>query len=96
MKMIMITYNEAVDMEIMELLENCGLKNYTKIGETFGRGVSSGTHLGTDIWPGLNNVLYVASPDDAAQKVLTAVRALRNSLGKAGLKAFVWPLEEMT
>ena len=96
MKMIMISYNEAIDMEVMEMLENCGLKNYTKISETFGRGTSSGTHLGTDTWPGLNNVLYIASPDDAAQKVVAAVRALRKSLGKEGIKGFVWPLEEIT
>lgn len=96
MKMIMISYNEAVDMEVMELLESCGLTNYTKISETFGRGTSSGTHLGTDIWPGLNNVLYAASPDDAAQKVLVAVKELRKSLGKEGVKAFLWTLDEMT
>lgn len=94
--MIMITYNEAIDMEVMEMLENCGLTNYTKIGGTFGRGASSGTHLGTDIWPGRNNILYVASPDDAAQKVLADVRELRKSLGKEGVKAFLWPLEEIT
>lgn len=92
----MISYNEAVDMEVMEMLENCGLTNYTKIGGTFGRGASSGTHLGTDIWPGLNNLLYAACPDDSAQKVLAAVRELRKSLGKEGVKAFAWPLEEIT
>jgi nitrogen regulatory protein PII len=96
MKMIMIAYNEAIDMEVMEMLGKCGLENYTKITETFGRGASSGTHLGTDIWPGLNNVLYVASPDDVAQKVFAAVRELRKSLGKEGVKAFLWPLEEIT
>ena len=94
--MIMITYNEAIDMEVMELLENCGLTNYTKIGGTFGRGASSGTHLGTDTWPGLNNILFAACPDDAAQKTIAAVRELRKSLGKEGVKAFTWPLEEIT
>jgi hypothetical protein len=96
MKMIMLSYNEAVDMEVMEALENCGLKNYTKISGTFGRGTSSGPHLGTDIWPGLNNVLYAASPDDVARKVLAAIRELRKSLGKEGVKAFAWQLEEIT
>lgn len=96
MKMIMIAYNEAMDMEVMEILENCSLTNYTKIGETFGRGTSSGTHLGTDIWPGLNNVLYAACPDDRVQQILAAIRNLRKSLGKEGVKAFVWQLVEMT
>jgi hypothetical protein len=80
----------------MEILENCGLKNYTKIGGTSGRGTSSGTHLGTDIWPGLNNILFAAGPDDNALKVLAAVKELRQSLGKEGIKAFVWQLDEMT
>jgi hypothetical protein len=96
MKMIMITYNEAVDMEIMEIMEDCGLKNYSKITETFGHGSSSGTHLGTDTWPGLNNILYAACPDEAARKVMAAVGELRKSLGKIGIKAFMWALEEMT
>jgi len=96
MKMIMITYNEAIDMEVMEMMENFGLKSYTKIGETFGSGASSGTHLGTDVWPGLNNVLFASCPDDTVQKVLSAVRELRKSLGKEGVKAFAWPLDEMT
>ena len=30
-KMMMITYNEAIDIEVMELLEKNTLKNYTKI-----------------------------------------------------------------
>ena len=94
--MIMIVYNEAVDMEVMEILENCGLKNYSKIANTFGRGVSSGTHLGTDIWPGLNNILYAAGPADSARKALASVRELRKTLGKTGIKAFAWALDEIT
>lgn len=96
MKMIMIAYNEAVDLEVMEMLEDCGLKNYSKIAETFGRGSSSGTHLGTDIWPGLNNILYAAGEDSKVPALLAAVKELRKTIGQEGLKAFVWTLEEMT
>ena len=60
MKMVMLVYNEALDNEVMEILDSCAVKNYTKITEVFGCGASSGTHLGTDIWPGRNNLLYVA------------------------------------
>ena len=38
MQMIMIAYNESVDMEVMEILESCGVRNYSKAAETFGRG----------------------------------------------------------
>lgn len=96
MKMVMIAYNEAIDAEVMEVLENCGVENYTKIMEAFGKGATSGTHLGNDIWPGRNNILYVVCEQAQVQKILAYVRELRKKLGKEGIKAFVLPIEEIT
>ena len=95
MKMVMLVYNEAIDNEVMEILEDCLMKNYTKITEVFGCGVASGTHLGTDIWPGRNNILYVACEETVGKKILVAVKQLRKSLGAEGIKAFLMPLEEV-
>lgn len=96
MKMVMISYNEAMDMEVMEVLGHCALKNYTKITGVFGKGSSSGTHLGDDIWPGRNNLLYVACENDDARKMFSCVKELRNKLGHEGIKAFMWELEDLT
>jgi nitrogen regulatory protein PII len=96
MKMIMLVYNEALDNEVMEVLESCLMKNYTKITGVFGCGTSSGTHLGTDIWPGRNNVLYVACEEAVGKKIITLVKQIRKSLGAEGIKAFLMPLEELT
>jgi nitrogen regulatory protein PII len=96
MKMVMIVYNEALDNEVMEILESAGQKNYTKVVGVFGRGTTSGTHLGTDIWPGLNNILYVACEEEAGKKIIAGVRQLRKSIGAEGVKAFLLPLEELT
>lgn len=96
MKMIMIAYNEAIDLEVMEILTQCGLKNYTKVTGVFGRGDTSGTHLGTDIWPGRNNLLYVAASDDDAARLMKSIRTLRKQYGREGIKAFVIPLEDVT
>lgn len=95
-KMVMITYNEAIDDEVMEVLENCALKNYTKIKGVFGKGAASGTHLGDDIWPGRNNILYVACQESEAKQIVSCVKELRKKLGKEGVKAFVWNLDELT
>lgn len=94
--MVMISYNEAIDEEIMEAMEDCGLKNYTKIKGIFGKGKTSGTHLGDDIWPGLNNIMYVACQDNQARQLILCVKELRKELGKEGVKAFAWALEEIT
>jgi nitrogen regulatory protein PII len=96
MKMLMVTYNEAIDAEVMEVLENCGLKNYTKITTAYGRGATSGTHSGNDIWPGRNNILYVACDEKETRTIISCIKELRIKLGHEGIKAFVLPLEEMT
>jgi len=96
MKMVMIAYNEAIDSEVMEVLENCGIKNYTKLRGVFGKGVTSGTHLGDDVWPGLNNVLYSSCAEKEARQAVCCIKELRGRLGKEGIKAFVWDLAEVT
>ncbi len=96
MMMVMIAYNEAIDDEVMEVLEGCALKNYTKIKGAFGRGATSGTHLGDDIWPGRNNILYAACQDNEAKQLVSCVKEMRKKLGREGIKAFVWSLHEIT
>lgn len=95
-KMVIVVYNEAVDSEVMEVMEKCGLENYTKVMGVYGRGENSGTHLGNDIWPGRNNILYVACEEKAGEQLLLGIKGLRKSLAKEGVKAFLLPLEEIT
>jgi len=95
-KMVMVIYNEAMDSEVMEVLTHCALKNYTKIMGVFGKGETSGTHMGDDIWPGKNNILYIACEQSEAKQLLSFVRELRKKLGHEGVKAFVLPIEEAT
>ncbi len=96
MKMTMIAYNEAMDLEVMEILSACSLENYTKLTGVFGKGAASGTHLGDDIWPGRNNILYVTCDENAAEQLLFRVKELRKILGKEGIKAFTWDLSGLT
>lgn len=95
-KMVLITYNEAIDMEVMEMMAGLNLKNYTKVMGVFGRGEASGTHLGNDIWPGRNNLLYASVTENAAKELIAAVKELRKKLGKEGIKAFAWALDDVT
>ena len=96
MKMVMLVYNEAIDDETMEILNNCALGNYTKIKGAFGKGATSGTHLGDDIWPGRNNILYIACQEQEAKQIFSCVKELRKRLGREGIKAFSWNIEETT
>ena len=95
-KMVMIAYNEAIEAEVMEILQECGVNNYTLLPGAFGRGEASGTHLGNDIWPGRNQILYIACDEEKAKHILSCIKELRKTLSKEGIKAFVLPLEEST
>ena len=96
MKMVIIAYNEAIDAETMEALKKTGLENYTKIGSAYGKGMASGVHLGNDIWPGRNNILYIACDEAQTRQIASCVQGLRKKLGAEGIKAFVLPLEGLT
>jgi len=94
MKMLMIIYNEALDNEVMEILDRLDISGYTKIPKVFGKGNKSGIHLGTDIWPGLNNIIYAACQEEKAKEIFLELKELRSQLAHEGVKAFIMPLEE--
>ena len=96
MKMLMIAYNEAVDEEVMELLQSRSVEGYTKWTKALGNGKTSGPHLMTHVWPKANNVLAVCVEDDVAQGLMGGVRKLRETIGNEGVKAFLIPLEDVT
>lgn len=96
MKMAMVVYNEAIDVEVMEAVSSLGLQYYTKVMGVYGSGKMSGIHLGTDIWPGRNNIIYISCEDSQASQLMLKIKGLRSSLGQEGLKAFIIPLESTT
>jgi len=96
MKLILITYNEALDDEVDRLLRENGVEGFTKWTKVYGKGRASGPHLGTHVWPKANNVIAAATEDETAQKLLNGVRELRGRLAAEGVKAFLLPCEEVT
>jgi nitrogen regulatory protein PII len=96
MKMVMISYNEAVDEEMIETLEKLGITGYTKWTNVLGRGRSGGEHLGSHVWPGKNCVVFLAVDEGKKQEIIEEIEALRKTVGHEGIKAFVMPIEEIT
>ncbi len=96
MKLIFITYNEALDNEVTEMLAERGVKSWTKWIKVQGRGEASEPHLGSHVWPKNNNVIAAVTGDEAAERAMEGVRELRKSFAKEGVKAFVVPCEAMT
>jgi len=89
-------YNIAINEEVMQILKDVGIEEYTRCERTTGCGKTSGPHLGNHIWPAVNSVLAVAVEDDKKDRLIERIKELRRKLGKEGIKAFVLPLEEIT
>ncbi|HEA46905.1 MAG TPA: transcriptional regulator [bacterium] len=97
MKLVLIVYNVAIEEEVMESLKEIGVENYTKWDRVLGKGKTSGTHLDTDVWPGVNHMLAIAVEDEKKDKIMARVRELKSKevLRREGIGVFVLPLEEM-
>ena len=97
MKMILIVYNAAIGEEVMEALGEVGVENYTKWDRVLGKGPISGPHFDSDVWPGVNSMLAIATRDEEKDRIMAKLRELksREYLRKEGIGAFVLPLEEM-
>ena len=94
MKMVMIAYNHALDDEMFEILEQCGITGFTKINGVTGNGASE-PHLGTNIWPATNNLLFIAVTAEQLKKLRSAGKKLSASFAGEGLRGFMFNLAEM-
>ena len=96
MKFVLICYSEAIDDEVMEVLDEAQVSGYTKWTKVLGKGRTSGPHLYSHIWPNANSVIATVVPDDIAATMLKDIRQMREKLGSEGVKAFMWGIDDVT
>jgi hypothetical protein len=94
MKMFFVVYAEASDESVTDAFKQSGFKSYTKMHGATGEGPESEPKLGTHYWPGRNNTLLLAVPDEDIERLIELVRKLKVEQPRAGVRAFTLPLEE--
>ena len=94
MKMFMVIYAEATDETISNAFKESGIKAYTKMHGATGEGRETEPKLNTHFWPGRNNALFLAVPDEEIQRLCDLVKTLKVDQPRAGIRAFTFPLEE--
>ena len=95
-KLVLICCNEAVDQEVLDVLDEVDVQGYTKWTKVLGKGKTSGPHLYSHIWPKANNVIATVVSEEAAARIFDRVRKMRESLGSEGIKAFMWQIDDVT
>lgn len=94
MKAIFISYSQAYNEEIIEVLGKYGQRGFTRWEEVEGIGSESGTpHLGNHAWPELNDAMLTVVPDDKVDGILSDLKAKDEAAPDLGLRAFVWNIE---
>lgn len=95
MKAIFISYNQAYNMEIADILEQAGCKGMTMWQDVCGRGSLTGEpHLGNHAWPTMNNAILAFIPDDREDEILAAIKEKDEETPALGLRAFTWSVEK--
>ena len=93
MKMVLVIYDAGIDEDLRGVLDEARIDEYTKLVGATGTG-RKGHRFGTSIWPGTNNLLWIALPDERVTHLVMQLDALKKSyLKPPALQVFVFPVE---
>ena len=96
LKAVMIVFNQANTERVEYMLDMLGVRGFTFFEEVQGRGTESGEpRRGTHAWPELNSAMLCIVDETKVQPLLDGVQKLDLRNKEVGVKAFVWPIEQM-
>ena len=94
MKAVFITYDQAYNEEIVDILTRNGQRGFTRWTDVHGTGGIDGEpRLGSHAWPALNHAILTVVPDDKVDAILKDLKAKDEEAIALGLRAFVWNIE---
>ncbi|MBQ2783614.1 MAG: hypothetical protein IJE99_01280 [Alistipes sp.] len=96
MKAIFISYNQALTDRINHMLDEHGVRGFTRWALTEGRGTHNGEpHYGTHAWPSMNTSVLAIVEDKKIPELLDALREIDSLTEQQGSRAFVWDITAM-
>ncbi len=94
MKTVFIVFNQALTERIETILDNQGIRGFTRWVDVQGRGTETGEpHMGTHTWPAMNSAVLTIIEDNEVEPLLTILQKLNKKSEMQGLRAFVWGIE---
>ena len=91
MKALFISYNQAFNEEIVEVLEAHGQRGFTRWQNIDGRGTVNGLpRYGNHAWPEQNHGILTFIDDDKVQEIAAALKAKDEKTPMLGLRAWIW------
>ena len=90
-----IVYNYVIDSDVLDAFKTAGIKAYTKLERIHGQGSDTEPKLGTQLWPGENNALFVAVSDEQIEVVVDLMKKIKRKHQRFGVKGFLLPVDEI-
>jgi hypothetical protein len=95
MKAVFISYNQAHTLQVNAILDEQGIRGFTRWALTEGRGTTDGEpHYGSHAWPSMNSSLLIFMDERGVAPLLEALRKLDAAAPQQGLRAFVLDAHE--
>ncbi len=95
MKMLLVIYEGGIDEDLRGVLDEAHVTGYTKLTGATGTG-RKGHRFGTQIWPGTNNLLWIALGEGAVAGLVKRLDELKASyLKPPAMQIFISPVDEV-
>lgn len=95
MKALFITFDQAHQEAILQILDRNSQRGFTFWENIQGRGSKTGEpHYGSHAWPSTNSSIMTMVEDEKVERILAALHALDKSKEALGLRAFVMNVEK--
>jgi len=96
MKAVMITFNQAHTEKVEYMLDYLEVKGYTMWEDVKGRGSKTGEpRLGTHTWPEMNSAVMAVVDEEKVAPLLAKIKMIDEINTEVGIRAFVWPIEQV-
>ncbi|MDL2264812.1 hypothetical protein LJC57_03055 [Parabacteroides sp. OttesenSCG-928-G07] len=95
MKAVFISFNQAYQYAIVQIMDRNNLRGYTYWETVQGRGTKTGEpHYGSHAWPTLNGAILTMIDAEKVDNFLNLLHELDKKTEALGLRAFVWNVEK--
>ena len=96
MKAVFVACNQSMFEDVLNIMDDLGLRGYTGWEELMGRGSKDGEpHLGDHAWPTMNSALVSIMEDEQASAFLDRLHQLDEENHRQGIRAFTWAVDGM-
>jgi aryl-alcohol dehydrogenase-like predicted oxidoreductase len=91
-ELIILVFNSSIEDEVMEALHAAGMTCYTKVPHAQGVGKESEPRLDSHVWPGTNTMLFICTPRETRERLVGAIREVKERHTEEGVKAIILPV----